>query len=63
MGLRGVPNGALDRKLRLIKRVLVLSFVFACCAYLGELCFMRYRCAKATQLIDSVQKLKLGVTS
>jgi hypothetical protein len=62
MALSGASKGSLDRKLRLIKRVLVLSFVFAWSVYFGELCFMRYRCAKAARLIDSVQRLKIGVT-
>jgi hypothetical protein len=34
-----------------------------CGIYLGELSFMRHRYSKATQLINSVQELKIGITS
>jgi hypothetical protein len=63
MRLSGAFKSTLDRRLRLIKRVLVLSVVLMCSAYFGELCFMRYRCAEAVRLINSVQKLKIGGTS
>lgn len=63
MGLSEPLNGTLQRRLRLIRRVLVLSVVLVCSAYLGELCFMRYRCARAVRLIESVRKFKIGVTS
>jgi hypothetical protein len=63
MGPNVPSKDNVNGRLRLIRRVLVLSFVFVCSSYLGELCFMGYRLARAAQLINSVRELKIGVTS
>jgi hypothetical protein len=63
MQLTAPSIGNPKSRLRLIKRVLLAMAIFAFSAYLVELSFMYSRYSKATQLINSVQQLRIGITS
>ena len=63
MGLAEVFRRIPENRLRLIRRVFLALLIFVLGTYLGELSYMRHRYSKATQLINSVQQLKIGITS
>jgi hypothetical protein len=63
MQLAGPSIGNPKSWLRLIRRVLFAMAIFAFGVYLGELSFMHSRYSKAARLINSVQQLKIGITS